>query len=440
MTKNFTLSGRFTILLTFLSFAFYCSSSAQSQAPKIKFRQPQLVSGINGQKDAIYKFTDVIPGVDAFIKIENIVNGAVLRNIDDSTVGLGYGDAWQPTVGSSGAYGSSYIKWDLEFRTTSGAVYIFSQMDASAIDIDGDNVRVREFVDFNGQSSYDIPSQIPSLLTVSNISDTDNLYGDDPNLMNLRALGPVINRTGIDTFSQDVRVDYHFTDKSQIKIYTGSQIDNNGTTGAIATDRYHCIYFMKIEASFSVLPVTYHSFEAILDKSKVNLSWLTDAEKRNGHFEIQRSYDQAEFKTIAIIMGSQSVIGSSGQYNFKDADAGLTAHKQVYYRLKLIDVNEKFSYSIIKRVSLNTSAMNVQVMPNPYMDKLNVNFISESNGNAEVRLVNTSGSLVKIIRTAIVAGHSKVELQDLHSQAPGLYIVTVIINGKVIESQKLIKQ
>ena len=84
--------------------------------------------------------------------------------------------------------------------------------------------------------------------------------------------------------------------------------------------------------------------------------------------------------------------------------------------------------------------MNVQVMPNPYMDKLNVNFISESNGNAEVRLVNSSGSLVKIIRTAIVAGHSKVELQDLHSQAPGLYIVTLIINGKVIESQKLIKQ
>ena len=47
-------------------------------------------------------------------------------------------------------------------------------------------------------------------------------------------------------------------------------------TGAIATDRYHCIYFMKIEATFSVLPVNYHSFEAIVNDKKVNLSWLSE--------------------------------------------------------------------------------------------------------------------------------------------------------------------
>jgi hypothetical protein len=56
----------------------------------------------------MYKFSNVIPGVDAFVKIENIVNAATLVNIDDST--LGYYNAWQPTVGGAGTYGFSYIK------------------------------------------------------------------------------------------------------------------------------------------------------------------------------------------------------------------------------------------------------------------------------------------------------------------------------------------
>ena len=438
MIKNLTLPGKCIILLAILTCFTSFSAQAQAVAPKIKFRQPQLVSGIDGQKDATYKFPNVIPGVDAFVKIESLVNGAILVNIDDST--LGYYDAWQPSVNGPGTYGSSYIKWDFEFKTTSGTVYTFPLIDASAVDVDGDNVRVREFVDINGQSSYEVPNQIPSLLSVSNVSDTDNIYGDDPSPTNLHALGPVTNRTGIDTFSQDVRIDYHFINKSKIKIYTGSQIDSNGNTGGISTSRFHCIYFMKIEALFSVLPVTYHSFEAIVNNYKVNLSWITDDVKRNDHFEIERSYDQKEFKTIGIIMGSQTTNGVSGQYNFKDGDLELTAHKEVFYRLKYIDINGKFSYSIIKRVSMNTSKMNVQVMPNPYMDKLNVNFVSDANGTAEVRLLNTSGSLVKKIQSTIARGYNNLQLQDLNSQAPGLYIVNVIINGKVIGSQKLIKQ
>src|SRR5664279_6520977 len=55
----------------------------------------------------------------------------------------GYPDAWQPTVGGPGTYGTSYIKWDVEFDTA-GVPYVFSLLDLSAVDVDGDNARVRE--------------------------------------------------------------------------------------------------------------------------------------------------------------------------------------------------------------------------------------------------------------------------------------------------------
>ena len=438
MIKNFTLPGKLVILLSLFTYFFSFSSQGQATPPKMKFSQPQLVSGIDGQKNATYKFTNVIPGVDAFVKIESLVNGAILVNIDDST--LGYYDAWQPSVGGPGVYGSSYIKWDLEFKTTSGTSYKFPLIDASAVDIDGDEVRVREFVDVNGQSSYEIPNQVPSLLTVSIVSDIDNIYGDDPSSVNLHALGPVNNRTGIDTISEDVRIDYHFKNKSKIKIYTGSQIDSNGTTGAIYTNRYFCIYFIKIDAMFSILPITYQSFDAIFNNNKVNLSWLTDAQNRHDYFEIERSFDQKEFKTIGLIMGAQTTNGVSSKYNFKDGDLELTAHKEAYYRLKHIDMNGNFSYSNIKMVLMNTFKMNIQVMPNPYMDKLSVNFVSDAIGTAEVRLLNLSGSLMKRIQCTITRGYNNVQLKDLNSQSPGLYTVNVIVNGKVIETQKLIKQ
>ena len=107
MIKTFTKDSRSIIVVTILScFATFCTHAQTS--PKLKFIQPHLVAGINGKKDAMYKFSNVIPGVDAFVKIENIVNAATLVNIDDST--LGYYNAWQPTVGGAGTYGFSYIK------------------------------------------------------------------------------------------------------------------------------------------------------------------------------------------------------------------------------------------------------------------------------------------------------------------------------------------
>ena len=193
---------------------------------------------------------------------------------------------------------------------------------------------------------------------------------------------------------------------------------------------------------YSVLPVTYHTFDATLNNNAVNLSWITDAETGNDHFEVERSFDQTNFSTVGIILGAQSGNGISNQYSFKDGAPELLNHTVIYYRLKQVDADEKFTYSVVKIVRINTVVTKafVQVSPNPYMDKLNVNFVSDAGGNAEVRLISASGNLVKITASAITKGYNNIQLQDLHSQAPGLYIANIIINGKVVASLKVLKQ
>ena len=47
MIKTLSLTGKCIILLTILIYFSSFSSQAQTVAPKIKFRQPQLVSGVD---------------------------------------------------------------------------------------------------------------------------------------------------------------------------------------------------------------------------------------------------------------------------------------------------------------------------------------------------------------------------------------------------------
>ena len=317
-------------------------------------------------------------------------------------------------------------------------IYKFPTVDAAAIDVDGDNSSISEFVGVNGQSSYDLPTQIPTLLNIKVLSDTDNVNHDDPSPDNLWAFGPITNRTNIDTASDDVRINYHFLNTSKVKIYTGSTV---GAPGG-ALNRYHCIYFMDIQNTvFNVLPVNYRTFDATLNNNVVNLFWITDAEVRNDHFEVERSFDQANFSTIGVVLGAQSTSAISKQYSFKDASPELLSHAVIYYRIKQVDANGKSTYSVVKVVKATTiTKAFVQVSPNPYMDKLNVNFVSDASGNAEVRLISASGNLVKITSSAITKGYNNVQLQDLNSQAPGLYIANIVINGKVAASVKVVKQ
>lgn len=437
MNKISTLAGR-CILTVSLLISLSFSVKAQT-IPKLKFKNPLLVAGTAGQVGATYKFSNVFNNIDAYIKIENIVNGAVLKNIDESS--LGYNDAWQPTVGGPGTYGSSYIKWDVRFDSA-GTSYVFPILNASAIDVDGDNVRVREFVGINGQSSYGIPTQIPSLLTITKVKDTDNINGTDASDSNLNALGPVINRTGIDTLSQDVRINFSFTNKSEFKIYTGSQVDNNGSTGAIATDRYHCIYFANIAGIYIVLPVTYESFNAILNNNAVNLLWTTSSDINNDHFEIEKSFDQSNFSTTGFVLGAQSENNGIAQYSFQDKDKEILNHTIVYYRLKQVDINGRITYSAVKTVRINNTTdqkITVQVMPNPYMDKLNINFDSKNSGKAEIRMISATGTLIKKEELIINKGINSVQLQNLSSQVSGMYVVNIIVNGQLIGSQKIIK-
>ena len=448
MKSTSTFAGKHIIMLAVLILSFTSNIRAQQTTPKLQFSRPILHSGTGGQQNATYKFSNVTSGVDAYVTIKSLVNGAKLVNIDDTTTG--YYNAWQPVIGGPGTTPSvSYIQWEINFETSAGQPYTFPLMDISAIDIDGDNVRVREFMNMYALDSFTIPTVVPTLLK-------DTLYNDNGTLVNrtltvnpkntyLHVLGPVTNNPGIDTLAMDTRINFHFSNTSVIDVNIGAQIDNNGTTGAIATDRYSSLYFQNIDISLNTLPVSYSSFNAYaVNNNTVNLSWVTQNETNNDRFEVERSFDELDFQTVGIIFSAGDNSNTSNSYNFNDKLSDLNGHEVAYYRLKQVDIDGNYTYSAIKVVRLDSGAgsvnnISVQVYPNPYMDNINVNFNSNVGRPAVIRMINSAGQVILSQQTAIMQGNNNIQLNNLSSQISGVYFVDAVIDGKVIFSQKVVK-
>jgi hypothetical protein len=225
----------------------------------------------------------------------------------------------------------------------------------------------------------------------------------------------------------------------------GAQIDNNGTTGAIATDRYSSLYFQNIDISLNTLPVSYSSFNAYaVNNNTVNLSWVTQNETNNDRFEVERSFDELDFQTVGIIFSAEDNSNTSNSYNFNDKLSDLNGHEVAYYRLKQDDIDGNYTYSAIKVVRLDSGAgsvnnISVQVYPNPYMDNINVNFNSNVGRPAVIRMINSAGQVILSQQTAIMQGNNNIQLNNLSSQISGVYFVDAVIDGKVIFSQKVVK-
>jgi len=343
------------------------------------------------------------------------------------TPGQGYADAWQPIISGPGAPANnkSWIDWEISFKTTAGNDYSFACMAISAIDVDGDNSVIGEFVESEGHASYSIPS--PSFLTLTNKSDGT-----------LEAQAPIVNRPSIDTSALDVRISFFYNNKDKIKLKLGSKVY---ATGISAPERLNCIYFKKMTFdNYVVLPVRYVSLNALATDNKVNLNWSTDNEVNNNYFEVERSFDGRNFTSIAMVMDALTMSDNNKYYGMRDNANLLTGKSIVYYRLKQVDIKGAFSYTptiVVKLQSSGSSSM--QVAPNPFNENLSLSFSAPASSIAVIRLQTVTGQSVIKRNITVNNGSNTVQLGSLGELPRGVYAAQVVINGIIVHNQKVIK-
>ncbi len=404
------------------------NGTAQSQciSPDLKFANPVLVAGTDRSEGAIYKFPNITAGIDCYIKLVKLNGGAQLISME--TPGQGYPDAWQPIINGPGTPlgNKSWIDWNISFRTTAGTNYAFTCLDISAIDVDGDNGNIGEFIESDGQTSYTVP--FPTVLTVTNMGNGK-----------VQAQGPVYNRVGIDTFSLDVRINYLFNGLDSVQLKIGQTVLGPGTGGA--TQRLNSIYFKRVTLTpFFILPVKYISFEAIPNDKKVDLNWQTDNEVNNSRYEVERSFDGNYFSTINVVNEALTTTSIVRKYTISDNATAFAGKEIVYYRIKQIDVNGKYIYSKTAMVRLSANkGIIMQLSPNPFTESVTVNFTSIDKGTAVIKMRSLTGQTVFTKNVLINKGDNRVQIGSLGELAKGMYIAQIMINGVVADKQKIIK-
>jgi len=106
----------------------------------------------------------------------------------------------------------------------------------------------------------------------------------------------------------------------------------------------------------------------------------------------------------------------------------------VYYRLKQTDFDGRSSYSntILTKLDCNSNGK-LSVYPNPFRSVININTEAE---DSRIIVINTQGQLVHD-SSLTSSNSSAISTADWPS---GLYYVRNIVNGEVVDAQKIMKQ
>ncbi|HEY1046760.1 MAG TPA: hypothetical protein VGF79_09995, partial [Bacteroidia bacterium] len=132
------------------------------------------------------------------------------------------------------------------------------------------------------------------------------------------------------------------------------------------------------------LPIQLISFDAIPNKTSVNVNWATSNEVNNDYFIVEKSFDGNAWFSIGEVDGAGN---SDKVINYTLLDTKPVVGIQ-YYRLIQVDLNGKSETSAIVPVRFNVNNINnVVVSPNPATGNiLNVNIKSNESAGASISI------------------------------------------------------
>ncbi|HTL10790.1 MAG TPA: hypothetical protein VL307_21100 [Chitinophagaceae bacterium] len=419
-TRFFSNRGIFASLLpAFCWLLAVCAlgqkAQAQCVAPYMRFHSPVLISGVDNQVGAVYLFAEVMPGVDAEIMVADLVGGAQLYNIDDST-GAGYYDAFQPYVVAP-ANSTSYVDWNITFKVAGTskdtALACFS---ITGVDVDGNGSSLQEFIEAATPGSYALDP-----FTILNFS-FDGVRS--------KAVSLVANIPLIDTAHREAMFQMNFSNISTIQY-------RNGAISSYSADmvRQTCIYFNSFFNNVTLLlPVKLLSFTAQTRDDKVLLYWQASNEQDLAYYTVQKSNDGNQWTTVATIFP-----GGAATNNYTATDAA--GNQPVsYYRLQQVQRNGQAVYSKTIAVRTSNKVGSIKIS-SPFKDAIHLQITAAAHDTYSLALHGVSGATIQQQQLSVAAGFNSALMDVPANVSNGIYVLTIKNSrGEIIHHQKLVRQ
>ena len=199
-------------------------------------------------------------------------------------------------------------------------------------------------------------------------------------------------------------------------LYPNENVNNNNLSAALGVVP-------------GVLSVGLLNFTAAPVNRTVKLDWQTTSELNSNYFEVQTSIDGTKWNKI----GTVAAAGTSTT----ERDYSLIHTNPInglnYYRLKQVDLDGSFKYSVIRTVKFGDKT-EIYIMPNPTTD--NVFIISGTVGTVKsVSVYSMDGRILQQINN-----YTYVKAIDLSRYAPSTYLLRVTNNDGTTQVFRAVKK
>ena len=467
--KQKSLHFKFFLLFSFTVTLLISSSLYSQQVPELVFRNPVLENGTALKDGAKYRFSNATQGIDAIVEIRKRSAGNVVINNIDLT-SFGWDKAFQPELGIPGTV-APYQNWWVEFEVSfvkagTNSKTKVSKFDVTSLDVDGDNVSIQEYVIMEKPKSITY-STISSL--VNNSMDNEVECGGCGQLSALKTCtkcagtglagacsdcdgtgklhascghawdgqtnqnvqGPIQNYLNIDTLGTAVMATYRYENSDKIRMKIGAKSNAASSTAGM---RLNSMWYRSFNlAPLGILPVKLTNFSAKYEKQQVSLDWITEQEKTFSHFILEKSSNGTDFKEVAVVFAKDNGAFRK-EYTYTD-DLNPESKGMIYYRLKMVDVNQHTQISAIRVIKTGDGLADVKVQayPNPVVNELRITVPSTwQNKPVTYDLYSFNGKIVKHI---VSNNANQTEVFSMSHLTPGMYIVKVTSGNESVIKQ-----
>jgi hypothetical protein len=185
-----------------------------------------------------------------------------------------------------------------------------------------------------------------------------------------------------------------------------------------------------------LLPVNFLSFYAMKNGDNAKLSWQVDGDLQNDYFEVLRSINGRDFKSIQKIEALENgqLVNS---YQTEDFNINKLGGREVYYQIKQRDKDGQSVKSPVRMLSVDGLGKAVTAYPNPARTSTKLVVDAPEAGKGNIIMRDAIGRQVQVINAEFHRGINQFNLNVMNLSS-GDYNIQVS-GGGIQETIKLTK-
>ncbi len=196
------------------------------------------------------------------------------------------------------------------------------------------------------------------------------------------------------------------------------------------------LYSASAQNDSSYYTIRLSSFNASVNNNVTKLYFKTVCFLQYANFQIQKSADGIEYKTIHTFTADRVRC----QQPFDFADSSKTNLGNVFYRINVGNIDGKYYNSLVRKVFLKEKGFGIiSTYPTIATDRVQIILSNNEDDIVNATIINQNGTILQSKKLNVINGISNHHF-NISNYAPGTYWLVVRNNKGILKNSIFVKQ